>query len=425
VAHARAARHVTARLGVLDGLRGIAIALVVWYHLWQITWLSPSVALGSVPLDANPFVQTGFLGVDLFFFLSGACLFLPYARAHRRGERGLGARAYTLRRAAKILPSYLIALAAFTIAHRASLGFAGAGTELWRHLLFVHPWFDGSYGSIDGVLWSIGIEVQFYVVFPFLAGLARRAPLATFAGMAGTALAYRTIVRDEYDAVHLISQLPGVLDLYAAGMLAAWTIVRLEGHAHGAHRARAAWTFFSVVGAAGCVLAARAAFAARENSNWPEHWLGYGRIAVAASIAALVVGAVLGARPWARVIANPIFVGLAIVSYNLYLWHAFVAHALLDAGWFGTESALQRAPATGFVFELAAAALALVIAATLTYAVERPVLAWIGTGGARRPLVAPPPPARVDEGSDGELGVHEYARHRRRPGQDRRRSGRQ
>ena len=57
------------RLDVLDGLRGIAIALVVWFHLWQVSWLDP-YGLVFIPVS-------GFLGVELFFFLSAFCLSYP------------------------------------------------------------------------------------------------------------------------------------------------------------------------------------------------------------------------------------------------------------------------------------------------------------------------------------------------------------
>ena len=61
---ASGALHEPRRLGVLDGLRGIAVLLVLWYHIWEISWLQPVSWLVFVP-------ATGFLGVTLFFFLSG------------------------------------------------------------------------------------------------------------------------------------------------------------------------------------------------------------------------------------------------------------------------------------------------------------------------------------------------------------------
>ena len=66
----------TSHIGVLDGIRAIAIFLVAWYHIWQQSWLQPLTE--HVNLDG--LVRNGSILVDMMILLSGFCLFLPYAR---------------------------------------------------------------------------------------------------------------------------------------------------------------------------------------------------------------------------------------------------------------------------------------------------------------------------------------------------------
>ena len=81
---------------MLDGLRGLAIALVVWYHAWLVS--------GQGLAGINFVAEAGFLGVDLFFFISGFCIFYPYARSMRDGRPAPTKRRFFSRRALKILP---------------------------------------------------------------------------------------------------------------------------------------------------------------------------------------------------------------------------------------------------------------------------------------------------------------------------------
>lgn len=363
------------RLGALDGLRGIAIALVVWFHVWQITWLRADIPLSGGRINFNALPEAGFLGVDLFFFISGFCLFMPYASAmaERSAPPGLGAFIY--RRALKIVPSYLVAIFGMTalgMAHFGSLG--EASRELALHLLFVHPWFPLSYGSINGVLWSIGVEVQFYVVFPALAWCAMRRPFATFAGLASIANLYRYFVRDASDATHLVNQLPGTLDLFGAGMLAAYGH-RMFAAQSQTVRLRSAWTFVSVAGFVLCAVVLDGAFAARLFPFWPYRWLAFGRPLLTLALPLATVGALLAWPAWQRLLANPVLVFLSLVSYNLYLWHAAVVHALFDAhvpAWRGSDP--HGDPVWALAFTFAAFVAALAVASVFTFALERPLL---------------------------------------------------
>ena len=65
------------RIDILDGIRAIAVLIVVWFHFWQQSWLMPIA--GDFNIDWIP--RNGALLVDMLILLSGFCLFLPYAKS--------------------------------------------------------------------------------------------------------------------------------------------------------------------------------------------------------------------------------------------------------------------------------------------------------------------------------------------------------
>ncbi len=364
------------RLGALDGLRGIAIALVLWFHVWQVTWLRADVPLSGGRINLNTIPEAGFLGVDLFFFISGFCLFVPYADALARRVAPPALRDFAYRRALKIVPSYvfaIVAMSALGLAHFASTG--EAVREIVRHLLFIHVWFPESYGSINGVLWSLGVEVQFYVLFPLVAWCAIRRPVATFATLALVANAYRFGVRNAFDVGHLMNQLPGTLDLFGAGMLSAYGYRMLATKAPRFVERRALWSLASLAGFLLIWLIMSGAFAARLEPEWPYHWLATGRPLLTFALPLATVGALFAWPAWQRVLANPVLVFLSLISYNLYLWHAAVVRALFEAhvpAWRGSDAHGDPGWALGFTGVAFMAAVG--VASLLTYALERPWL---------------------------------------------------
>jgi len=174
------------RLGVLDGLRGIAVLMVVWYHVWQISWL-------AAPLPVLQFIpEGGFIGVDIFFFISGFVISYPFVQATLEGKRRPTWGHFAYRRAIKIVPSYFLSIVLmYAIGYAATQGGGRPFFDITTHLLFIHNWFAQSYGSINGVLWTLAVEVQFYCVFPLvLAGFLRR-PYATTIALIVMALGFR------------------------------------------------------------------------------------------------------------------------------------------------------------------------------------------------------------------------------------------
>ncbi len=368
------------RLEVLDGLRGLAIASVVWYHVWQISWLNASVNALGREWSVQFVPETGFLGVELFFFLSGFVLFWPYARAALAGAREPSLRHFAWRRALKIVPSYYFALAVLLLLGAQRYPTFGAGArDVALHALFVHNWFADTYGSIDGVMWSLGVEVQFYLVFPLVAWAFRRAPLPVFALMCAAAVAWRVwAVRSHWEIVgQLQGQLPAALDVFACGMLAAWLTVLLRARYPALAARRALWTVLSLVAAAAVLALLQDCFRIRYADGSFAHWKAPHILPLSLAYAAFAVAALHALPAWRAVVANRALVFLAAISYNLYLWHQVIARAFVAWGWPAHATAdAHDDPRWKVLFTFVSMGSALLVATALTYGLERPLLRW-------------------------------------------------
>jgi peptidoglycan/LPS O-acetylase OafA/YrhL len=207
----------------LDGLRGVAIVMVVAYHS---VYCNPKAGLAI--LTCAQMCTAGWMGVPLFFVLSGFLISYPMFRKCYHGESSVIPRRYALRRAAKIIPPFYLSLVVFAI-----------GFQLWKHvpgwdLAFRYalgiPNFIYDARPFNGVYWSLIVETHFYIALPLLFLLFRRrgymglgliltllfflVPLVArcVSWKAGTAM-----------EVHfLMSRFPGALDYFAWGILFAW-----------------------------------------------------------------------------------------------------------------------------------------------------------------------------------------------------------
>ena len=77
-----------------DFLRVFCVFMIGWYHIWQQSWLSPTLRLGGLTLDMTAPVRTGYMFVDWMLALSGFLLYLPWANGRERPARGVHAAAY-------------------------------------------------------------------------------------------------------------------------------------------------------------------------------------------------------------------------------------------------------------------------------------------------------------------------------------------
>ncbi len=372
-------------LAPLDGLRGLATILVWWFHLWQITWLPATIVVLGNAYNFNVFPEDGMVGVDLFFFISGFCLFYPYARSRFAGTPWQSPRTYALRRAFKILPSYWLAIAgALALGGSAAYpSFGAAARDVVLHLLFVHNWFPDTLGSISGVLWTLAVEVQFYVVFPFLVR-----PGLVYGGAFALALAFRAVVYhlpgDRDQLIFLHEQLPGEIDFFAAGMLGAHAYAYVAERRPSLAEKKWMWTAIALAGYVAFYALLQNGFDTRRESDWPMGWLIKWRSAFALSYVVFTVGTLFAVAALQRLVANPLLTFVSAISYNAYLWHQEIAYALRAhrvPNWIGASP--QADPRWQASFMALAVVVAIAVATLATYGFERPILR-IGRALARR-----------------------------------------
>jgi peptidoglycan/LPS O-acetylase OafA/YrhL len=155
----------------IDGLRFVAIVSVILFHLF-----SSIEHHGAVPgpvLDVFRSHVMARRGVELFFVISGFILAIPFASHYLRGTPKINLRRYFTRRLTRLEPPYVIILlvlsGVFVLLMHQSIG------ELLPHLvasiLYLHNIIYHSPSTINGVAWSLEVEIQFYLLVPLLAFL--------------------------------------------------------------------------------------------------------------------------------------------------------------------------------------------------------------------------------------------------------------
>ncbi len=156
----------------MDGLRFVAIGMVILFHLnGYLTAKSPIYR--AAPPQSDWLAQSalvGFRGVELFFVISGFILGLPFAAHYVKGVAPVNLRKYYLRRLTRLEPPYIVAL--FLLLGLAVLMHAAPPAGFYPHfgasLLYLHSLIYGTFSPAMGVAWSLEIEVQFYLLVPLL-----------------------------------------------------------------------------------------------------------------------------------------------------------------------------------------------------------------------------------------------------------------
>ena len=214
----------------IESLRAVAALGVLVGHVYGASHaFAPSVYDGY----ARRVVLGGGFGVFLFFALTGYLLFWPFLKESFRGG-GVDLRSYARNRALRILPLYyaVVVILLLVREHGGSFG------QWWRFLTFSENFSHATIRTVDGVVWSLVIELQFYVLLPVLAwvllrlargSLARVAGLLLFIGGASLALRLAFVTFKSVPDPLVQFSLPTTFFFFIAGMLVAVARLVAEG----------------------------------------------------------------------------------------------------------------------------------------------------------------------------------------------------
>lgn len=160
----------TSRLRSIDALRGIAALGVVLYHAVEQGKNALPNNLFDYPVRALQFVSSfGYIGVFLFFVISGFCIHLQWAKARAMGvEPDIRFGPFWKRRLRRLYPPYIIALALFLLVAQSSgeLNLTHFFFyDLGMHLLMLHNLDPQTCYTINGVFWTLAIEEQLYLAY--------------------------------------------------------------------------------------------------------------------------------------------------------------------------------------------------------------------------------------------------------------------
>ena len=378
----------------LDALRGAAILAVFVQHLGDrfLPFLEAR-AEGALPAALAPWALTllhhAWWGVDLFFVLSGFSLAQGYVRAFTAGRAGPSPRVFLVRRAARILPAFLAAVAVMVAVHPSVVLRPGFAAALGAHLALLQGYVAPGGIVLIGAAWSLTTEAHFYLLLPLLARPLLDPSRPTRRWIVALALCALTWVSRA--ALHAWILEPGVhtalleasqrrwissrLDQFVLGALAA----AIHAAILGSTRARVA-ARYAPLGVALALAALVVAFRLEgalyldPGGSWPYALLSL------ATAGLVLAASLLEGRALALLAPAPLC-ALGVISYGVFLYHQL---ALGLAG-----HALGAAPATWSALG-ACAALGLALAVAMGVAswtlIERPALRLLAANPAHKPI---------------------------------------
>lgn len=318
----------------IDILRAIALIFVMMYHIWILG------AQNQIPFaPAQRFLQLGGeIGVTLVFALSGFGIFYSLNSTEKR-ENKIHYFSFLKKRCIRILPQYyaniflivMIGTGAYTLT-------AGNWKDIISHFLMIHNLSPIYSGSLNGVLWTMGVTMQFYLIAIILYKLLMKLkwlflPLTVFLTIATKAVAYYyyfDVLLNGSNAffVGRVFCILTVLDNFTVGMFVAWMVQRKKKNS------AVLWVSLTIVSLLLLNIICKNGLMYGIHTNNISGYCWH-------SLVALALGILIFAFSYFPFGSDGIIVRmfrfLSKYQYGIYLWHLVVINNLLSASGFVAE----------------------------------------------------------------------------------------
>ena len=287
----------------IDGLRFVAISSVVLFHIYAA--LEHGAVL--VPIAFNSDLAKR--GVELFFAISGFILGVPFATRYLQNGREVNLKSYFLRRLTRLEPPYFLALFACAAMQRlVGRSLSDMAPHLLASSFYLQNLAFGAFvGAVNGVAWSLEIEVQFYLLVPLLSRLfaiadARRRRAVILAIMLSAGILSNPL----YRTTHLHYSILYYLAFFLAGFLVCDLYLTREEW-----RPSVAWDILAL-----CL--------------WPlVWWMGRntGHVLLPFVIVVLYLAAFRG-RIFSTILCNSVITDIGGMCYSIYLFHFLLIYGV-------------------------------------------------------------------------------------------------
>jgi peptidoglycan/LPS O-acetylase OafA/YrhL len=334
------------QIPAIEGLRGIAVLAVVVFHYVTIRAGRPPDDRWVGLLTGHAFIENvvrnGWLGLELFFLLTGFLLTLPWFKHALANREAPSTREFWRRRVRRIVPAYYVQLVfLFFLCVPLLLGvdFWAKHTQIMIVNLVAHLGFlqyttpvTSASLTVNGALWTLSLEAQYYLLLPLIAPLFVLRPVRSAIAFTAMAVAWRYAA--QYDLAPLFAlemhlgsewnipegkirtliatQLPGYMGHFALGILAGR--IWIATAATRASRVR------DIALGVACVLALALLYWVETAA--PEFLGEFTWILTLACLAAILIIAVALRPRWSdAVLGNRPLRFVGRVSYSMYLYH--------------------------------------------------------------------------------------------------------